>query len=38
MTKIDRDGNETVETISYKIKLLIVQDLWQVHYPILLII
>ena len=32
------DGNESVVTISYKTNLLIMQDLWQVHYQILLII
>ena len=26
--KIDKDGNESVVTISYKKKLLLVQDLW----------
>ena len=36
--EIDKDGNESVVTISCKINLLIVQDLWQVHYQILLII
>ena len=38
ITKIDKDGDKSVVNISYKIKLLIVQDLWQVHYQILLII
>ena len=37
-TKADEDGSESIETISYKESLLIVQDLWQVHYQILLII
>ena len=31
---IDKDGNESAVTISYKKTLLIVQDLWQVHYQI----
>ena len=35
---IDKDGNQSVATISYKKNLLIVQDIWQVHYQILLII
>ena len=26
--EIDKDGNESVVTISYKIKFMIVQDLW----------
>ena len=34
--KIHKDGNENVVTMFYKI-LLIVHDLWQVHYQILLI-
>ena len=39
ITKFYKDGNESVVTVSYKIKnLMIVQDLWQVHYQILLII
>ena len=36
--KIDKDINEIVITISYKKKLLIVKDLLQLHYQILLII
>ena len=36
--KIDEDGNESVVTISYKIIFLIIEDLWQVDYQILLII
>ena len=35
---IDKDVNESVVTISYKRKFIIVKDLWQVHYQILLII
>ena len=38
MKKVDKDGKEDVKTVSYKINLLIVQDLWQVPYQILLII
>ena len=38
ITKINKDGDKSVVNISYKINLLIVQDLWQVHYQILLII
>ena len=41
VTNIDKDGEQGVVTISYKIKVivqLIVQYLWQVHYHILLII
>ena len=38
ITKINKDGNQSVVTISYKKKLLIVQDLWQLHYQILLVI
>ena len=38
VTKIDKAGNESVVPISYKIKFIIVQDLWQLHYQILLII
>ena len=34
VTKIDKNGNENLVTISYKI---IVQKLWQRHYQILLI-
>ena len=36
--KLNKDGNEYIMTISYKIKLSIVQDLWQVQYHILSII
>ena len=35
---IDKDGNQSVATITFKKNLLIVQDIWQVHYQILLII
>ena len=35
---IFKDGNESAVTIFYKIKLLIVEDLRQFHYQILLII
>ena len=28
---IDKDGNQSVATISFKKNLLIVQDIWQVH-------
>ena len=38
ITKTNKDGNQSVVTISYKKKLLIVQDLWQLHYQILLVI
>ena len=38
MKKVDNDGKEDVKTVSYKINLLIVQDLWQVPYQILSII
>ena len=39
MTKIDIDGNENVASIyPTKQNLLIVQDLWQAYYQILLII
>ena len=38
VTNIDKNGNESVATISCKVKLLIMRDLWQVHYQILLII
>ena len=34
--KIDKDGNESVITISYKSNSFIVEDLWQLHYQILL--
>ena len=37
-TKIDKDGNESVITISYKTKFIDSTNLWQVHYQILLII
>ena len=36
--KIDKDENGSVITISLQKKLLVVQDLWQLHYQILLII
>ena len=38
VTNIDKDGNESVVTISYKINLSILQDLWQLHYQISMII
>ena len=38
VTNIDKDGNESIATMSYKIKLLITQDLWQVFHQILLIL
>ena len=34
----DKDANESVVTISYKKNLLILQDLWQLHHQILLIL
>ena len=37
-TKIDKDGNESVITISYKTKFIDSTNLWQGHYQILLII
>ena len=37
-SKIDKDGNESVITISYKIKFIDSTNLWQVQYQILLII
>ena len=36
--KIDKEGSGNIITIFYKIKLLIVRDLWRVHYQILSII
>ena len=36
--KINKDGHESVATISYRKNLLIVQDLWEVHYEALMII
>ena len=36
--KINKDSNETVETISYKKNSLVVQDLRRVCYQILLIL
>ena len=36
--KIDKEGNGNIITIFYQIKLLIVRDLWRVHYQILSII
>ena len=39
--EIDKNGNESVATISYNYLvtiLLIVQDLWQIHDQVLLII
>ena len=39
ITKVDKEGNENIITISFKVKkLLLVRDLWHVHYQILLII
>ena len=38
VTKIVKDGNESVITISYKIRFIDSVSLWQVHYQILLII
>ena len=35
---IHKDGDESVVTISYKRNLLIVLDLWQLHYQFLLTI
>ena len=35
ITKNDKHGNESAITISYKIKFLIVRDLWQLQYQIL---
>ena len=36
--KIEKDGNESVETVSYKIKFIDSANLWQVDHQILLII
>ena len=36
--KIEKDGNETVETVSYKIRFTDSANLWQVDHQILLII
>ena len=36
VTKIDKDKNESVVTISHKIKFIDSANLWQVHYQILL--
>ena len=36
--KIEKDGNETVETVSYKIRFIDSANLWQVDHQILLII
>ena len=36
--KIKKDGNETVETVSYKIRFIDSANLWQVDHQILLII
>ena len=38
VTEIDKDGNESVVTISYKIKFIDSEDFWQLHYQALLII
>ena len=38
ITKNDKNGNDKITKISYKIKLLIVTDLCQHHYQILLVI
>ena len=35
--KVDKDLNENIVTISYKIKFIIAQNLWQFHYQILLL-
>ena len=36
--KIKKDGNETVETVSYKIRFIDSANLWQVDHQNLLII
>ena len=36
--KIDKDGNDKIVNIPYKINFLIVLDLWQLHYQFWLII
>ena len=36
--KIEKDGNESVETVSYKIRFIDSANLWQVDHQILLII
>ena len=36
--KIEKDGNESVETASYKIRFIDSANLWQVDHQILLII
>ena len=38
VTKIGKDGNESGITNLTKENLLIVQDIWQLHYQILLIL
>ena len=38
VAKIDKNGSESAVIISNKINLLIVQDLWQLHYQMFLII
>ena len=36
--EINKDGNESIVTISYKIKFIDKVDLWKLYYQILLII
>ena len=36
--KIEKDGNESVETVSHKIRFIDSANLWQVDHQILLII
>ena len=36
--KRDKDGGESIVNIPYRLKLLIVTDLYQLHYQIMLII
>ena len=36
--KIEKDGNESVETVSYKIRFIDSANLWQADHQILLII
>ena len=38
VTEVVKDGNESVVTISYKVKFINSANLWQLHYQILLII
>ena len=37
-SKVNKEVNTNIITISYKIELMIVRNLWQIHYQILLII